>query len=372
MVSLLSGSKLVRKRCPYCGSNIVLSKKDIVELLPWTLANKDERRCNKPISKITHHHPLPNTRERYQCNNRNCQKVLPERFDELDTKILLIAGLNRSGKTTFIASSLTEIKGSAEPLRYRYEASKIVSVVAIDDTDQMLTEVYCKNYSDWFAGKKKAVLVTPLVNITPLTFIVTTNCSDPYILLVFDIPGEWFRNDTNRLENLRYSTWADAIIFIADPLQMVGIKDEMTNHIRGNNALPVGLGVNNYTDVDIAERIRIALAELEPIAHLQDLQTESYQHIVDSRRAAQTPNSLKHLALVITKCDLLTPFEKEILKDPAMNSSATLDAKEKNSAELLAKYSQNGLLRITTEGNPSSYLDITGSLSQRSALTEPL
>lgn len=286
----------MEKRCPYCGNYIDVANCDIVirkfnnnydpkagwddkEKLVYTLVE-----LNGETSYGT---GIPNESrgERYRCYC--CGNLLPIGFPTLDTIVIAVVGLNRAGKTYFIGTSLPDATTSDSISRYLN--GYIKDFESIEETDRILQKEYVL---------QEKYDATPVdVQKIPLLFRVTLGWGS-LNLVVYDLSGEWFMDHSlHKTEKgfIDFLSWTDAVLFLADPTAM---KDILK--------VP-------YIDDAKKQRISNGLQErgVSQIGLLRHIKKTFYH-----------PNATKyqHLAVVVTKGDLIFESAEKLLSDSGINT----------------------------------------------------
>jgi GTPase SAR1 family protein len=163
------------------------------------------------------------------CGRESGRRVCPECHHELapaycDTpgRIVALVGAKNAGKSTYIAVLLHE-------LRNRVGTELDTSLVACDDRT---IERYKRDFARPLFDQQRLLPTTPSAVTAPrepLVFSLSrrirgrfTSRTDALTLVLFDTAGEDLRCREVRDLHLRYLEAADAIIFLADPLELTG------------------------------------------------------------------------------------------------------------------------------------------------------
>jgi hypothetical protein len=162
-------------------------------------------------------------RARYQCPNPDCLHLLPRS----DTFTIAIVGDVRSGKSHFIASCINQLK--------RQETWQVIgcsSILGQDDTDR---RYYTKYYDPVYNRKEqipptqtsRTEILDPLVYEIVFSEKSRLSPAKTLTLLFYDSSGEDVTNPDRIATYGHYVLDASAVIFLADPLLMPGIKNKL-------------------------------------------------------------------------------------------------------------------------------------------------
>ncbi|MDX6739360.1 TRAFAC clade GTPase domain-containing protein [Actinocorallia sp. A-T 12471] len=162
------------------------------------------------------------------CGRESGRRVCPECHHELapaycDTpgRIVALVGAKNAGKSTYIAVLLHE-------LRNRVGTELGTSLVACDDRT---IERYKRDFARPLFDQRRLLPTTPSAVTAPrepLVYLLTRRVkgrfgsrTEALTLVLFDTAGEDLRSREVRDLHLRYLEAADAIVFLADPLELV-------------------------------------------------------------------------------------------------------------------------------------------------------
>ncbi|WP_106399172.1 TRAFAC clade GTPase domain-containing protein [Actinocorallia populi] len=163
------------------------------------------------------------------CGRESGRRVCPECHHELapaycDTpgRIVALVGAKNAGKSTYVAVLLHE-------LRNRVGTELGTSLVACDDRT---IERYKRDFARPLFDQQRLLPMTPSAVTAPrepLVFSLSrrvrgrfTSRTEALTLVLFDTAGEDLRSREVRDLHLKYLEAADAIIFLADPLELTG------------------------------------------------------------------------------------------------------------------------------------------------------
>jgi len=268
------------KRCPFCGCELSLDKCPIaeIEFTKDVKVNTSEEyqsvyTIKRYIKRKAFGRTIPdeNALERYICYQ--CGMPLPQGFADLPVKMISIVGLNRGGKTFLL--------GTALPLAYRngflknYLNGSIASFDDLEETDSMLV-VYTE---DMKKGKLPATQVEDKT-LKPFFFRVRMSSGYQFIIVLYDFGGEIFQKGNRRAKEAPFLKWSDAVIFVADPTNMErlsALTDASPEYLKESSA---------GTKHDVT-------------------QVSLLNKIIDTTFSGHEDDRIRHLALVLTKGDLI-------------------------------------------------------------------
>ncbi|MEO5874496.1 MAG: GTPase [Streptosporangiaceae bacterium] len=207
------------------------------------------------------------------CHRESGRRVCPECHHELapaycDTpgRIVALVGAKNAGKSTYIAVLLHE-------LRNRVGTELETSLVACDDRT---IERYKRDFARPLFDQHRLLPTTPSAVTAPrepLVYLLTRTLrgrfrtrSEALTLVLFDTAGEDLRSREVRDLHLKYLEAADAIIFLADPLELTaGASDSEPLDVLARVTEPLrqkyGLGVQDRLKVPIA----VALTKIDAL-----------------------------------------------------------------------------------------------------------
>ncbi len=143
-----------------------------------------------------------------------CFVPLPVAMDDHDAYILSVVGLNRAGKTYFLDSTLY-----AATRNDALAAYGVTSIIPLGDTAERLH----RDYAQPLFNKDHTIPVTlryAHLERGPLTFKVSMRDGTTFVLLTHDVSGEALMSENDRAVTAGFVRRADALIFMADPLDM--------------------------------------------------------------------------------------------------------------------------------------------------------
>lgn len=180
----------------------------------------------------------------------HCNTPLPEDLDESDAYVLAVVGLNRAGKSYFLGSTLTAASRNEGLTSYGVE-----SFEPLEDTASRLHREY---YLRLFKNEH-SLNATPErdhLEKQPLMFKVTMTDSRPFLLVTHDVSGEALIDRRTRAATASFVSRANALIFIADPLDMHRVAMQLPDPV---------LDDIGYRDIDQAALLEMTLRELRPV-----------------------------------------------------------------------------------------------------------
>jgi hypothetical protein len=157
----------------------------------------------------------------------SCQSPLPLEMDEFDAHVLAIVGLNRAGKTYFLGAALN----AATRNDGLYEFG-VTSFTPLDDTPSRLhNDYYRQLFQNTYA--LRSTQVAEHAEKSPLSFLVEFDGAEPFVLVTHDVSGEALMDRSLRASTADFVSRADAVIFIADPLDMLHVHEALPTSIAG-------------------------------------------------------------------------------------------------------------------------------------------
>jgi hypothetical protein len=160
-----------------------------------------------------------------------CEFPLPPDIDERHAVVVAIVGVNRVGKTHFLAASLTEAyarRGLAPLECIEFVPSEVSSTRFMVDYNHPLFR------HNQVLGATQAETEQ---RFEPLVFNVTLKDRAPFSLIVHDIAGEVLGDYRRRAEAATFLRAAKGIIFIVDPRDIELLRDNLPDWILENNEL---------------------------------------------------------------------------------------------------------------------------------------
>lgn len=151
-----------------------------------------------------------------------CSSPLPVAMDDHDAYILSVVGLNRAGKTYFLGATLY-----AATRNDALAAYGVTSITPLGDTAGRLH----RDYARPLFKADHTLPVTPLhahLERGPLTFKVSMRDGTTFVLVTHDVSGEALMSENDRAVTAGFVRRADALIFMADPLDMPVIAGRQT------------------------------------------------------------------------------------------------------------------------------------------------
>lgn len=154
-----------------------------------------------------------------------CEYPLPESIDEREAVVIAVIGVNRVGKTHFLAAALNGAyqRRGLRPLR-------CVEFAPEEATAMRFREDYQKP----LFRENRVLAPTPedeLARFEPLVFNVNIEGQDPACLIFHDIAGETLGNQRSRAAHATYLRAARGIIFIVDPRDIDDVRDRLPDWI---------------------------------------------------------------------------------------------------------------------------------------------
>ncbi|GAA0942442.1 TRAFAC clade GTPase domain-containing protein [Actinocorallia libanotica] len=151
-----------------------------------------------------------------------CHHELAPAYCDTPGRIVALVGAKNAGKSTYVAVLLHE-------LRNRVGTELGTSLVACDDRT---IERYKRDFARPLFDRQRLLPTTPSAVTAPrepLVFSLSrrvrgrfTSRTEALTLVLFDTAGEDLRSREVRDLHLRYLEAADAILFLADPLELAG------------------------------------------------------------------------------------------------------------------------------------------------------
>lgn len=149
-----------------------------------------------------------------------CHNSLPYSIDDIDNYVIAIIGGPNVGKSHFIATLIDQLKNSVG-------LSFDMSLMSLgDDT----TKRYKRDFYDPLYLEHRTLDKSQVVDRAPLMYRlkrVTSKGPKSVMLVFFDNAGETFGSDHQLGVFARYVRYANAVILLADPLQMPAIRNQL-------------------------------------------------------------------------------------------------------------------------------------------------
>ena len=280
----------------------------------------------KPLMDEFHQADLP----RRVCGQ--CRTPLPLEMDEYDAYVLAVVGLNRAGKSFFIGAAFNAASRNDALCSFGVE-----SFEALDDTPTRL-------HQDYFQGLFRnnytldATPVSDHVEKSPLVFLVRMSGSKPFVLVSHDVSGEALMDRRARATTAGFVSRANAVIFLADPLDMFQIV----------SSIPKEADVVGVRSLDQPSLLEATLRELRPV------------------NGKQPP-----LALTISKSDLMAAATGKSYTFDSHRPGRDWRREIKDTGDevraTLVEINEHRLIRLAEQHSPSSFhaISVLGSPERR-------
>jgi len=151
-----------------------------------------------------------------------CEFPLPQSIDHRPAIVVAVVGVNRVGKTHFLATSLTAA--------YRHQGLGPIGCtefVPDDSTGKRFMEDY------YYPLFRRGTILEPTqaeneeVRFQPLVFNVTLRDGNPFSLVMHDVAGEVLGERDLRARNATFLHGAQGIIFVVDPRDIDDLRDSL-------------------------------------------------------------------------------------------------------------------------------------------------
>lgn len=160
----------------------------------------------------------------------HCDRMLPPNVERVKSYTIAIVGDSTSGKTLYLSSVIQQLQEAAA-----YQVIGYNSIVGQGKTD----ETYYNDYYVPLFLNKAAPSATPIAQNNPEPLIYELGFPGKSInLLFYDASGEDMVNAGQMAEYGHYILHASAIIFLADPMIMPGIRQYIPTHVKQAQSLP--------------------------------------------------------------------------------------------------------------------------------------
>lgn len=184
----------------------------------------------------------------------DCDTPLPVDLDEREAFIIAVVGINRAGKTHFIASTLREAA--------RRDA--LVSLGCEEFVpDEETGNRYQRDYFTPLFRRRELLEATDIeedVMHRPLSYRVTFENQEPSVLLLHDVAGEALADRRLRARVAPFLRRADGVIFLIDPTEIDLVRE----------LLP-GEFLEDYADYDQAHLLSACVAEMRQLRGSADV-----------------------------------------------------------------------------------------------------
>lgn len=239
-------SPFTKIRCPYClrpfhpGDCAIVSTVNQGKILrhPPLPKSLDYTRSRTWIEELTGPEFTAELATR-QCPNPVCNKPLFENIEMCDNINIAIIGDASSGKTHFIAVLIEQLKRGI--LMQNGNGN-----VRLMHLNRYTSETYRTVYHEPILRDRTVVAATARgrydangrpIRAEPLVYQLSihdgeTNTNNTINLLLYDIAGENFVDNTLLVLFGEHVLRADGIIYFADPMDMPGIQQQLPTHIQ--------------------------------------------------------------------------------------------------------------------------------------------
>ncbi len=227
---------ILKCRCPYChtefypGQCAIVRFKDGVVLHPantslaarsWLRSIGGEENLRYQVVR--------------QCPNPNCGRALPHNIGLVDNLTIAIVGDTYAGKSHYIAASIHQLREGKMTQIDRY--ARFIRL------NPEIEEQYLQKFFNPLFKQKQQL---------PGNLPATSPINDPLIyemvfegainpgrikhlnMLIYDAAGGDLANQDVMVDVARFVLNADALIFLADPMSMEGIVEQLPFHLRNN------------------------------------------------------------------------------------------------------------------------------------------
>lgn len=149
-----------------------------------------------------------------------CEFPLPATIDSRPALVVAVVGVNRVGKTHLLASLLAQA--------YRQAGLSTIGVTEFTPEDET-GERFLKEYFNplFRDGQILALTQGTEVRFRPLVFNVTIGGAPPFSLVLHDVAGEVLGDRKRRAIEATYLRGARALIFVVDPRDIDGLRDNL-------------------------------------------------------------------------------------------------------------------------------------------------
>lgn len=161
-----------------------------------------------------------------------CQKALPYNVELVDNITIAVVGDTFSGKSNYITAAIHQMKSG-----YMQQADGYSRFIRLTPD---VEERYIQNFFNPLFNQKQVLpgnqsATTPINEPLIYEFVFQKSSSGQVKrvnLLIYDVSGEDIANQTKMVQVAKYILYANAIIFLADPMTMPGIVDQLPFHLR--------------------------------------------------------------------------------------------------------------------------------------------
>jgi Double-GTPase 2 len=167
---------------------------------------------------------MSTTHEREEMRARvcpECEYPLPQDIDDRKPVVIAVVGVNRVGKTNFIAACLNEA--------YRQRGLSPLGCTEFVPDDATSTLFQDHYYRPLFRDGTVLDVSqnTEEVRFRPLVFNVTLAGREPFSLIVHDIAGEALADPRIRARAATFLRAARGVIFVIDPREIDDIREQL-------------------------------------------------------------------------------------------------------------------------------------------------
>lgn len=333
-----------KRRCPSCLELIYPGDCEIVGEIPQNvILMKAPRGLKKEWARF-YPKRLAGTKMARRLPHRKCPKCgypLPYNIELARSLNIAVVGGNRAGKSHYIAAI---IKGIGEGKIVNMNQSWRMRCLTPEVLRKYKTNVFDPvNVSLQALSPSASYFDTASdpQNTThePLIYELSLRLSDDILpsllnLIIYDTAGEDYMHDDRLVQSARYVLSADALIFVADPVSMPGLYQEIRARYSSTPNLEIGTPLE------------------DPVAAFTAIIS-----MIEFERGSRPGAKLKSLpiAIMLSKSDLLEKFNSYrdqfyFLKEPAYNGGIDMtDIGHVNTAvrEVLIKYKEEGLIKAS-------------------------
>lgn len=150
----------------------------------------------------------------------HCEFPLPQSIDQRPAVVIGVVGVNAVGKTNLMAASL----GQA----YRQNALASIGVTEFVP-DEATSSRFLADYYKPLFNEDRPLLgtqVNPQARFAPLMFNVTMRSFGSFTLILHDVAGESLADVRTRAAQAQFLYGARGIIFVVDPRDIDGLREE--------------------------------------------------------------------------------------------------------------------------------------------------
>ncbi len=222
---------------------IRLPKEDIL----WDPSVERKQPSSGPTGLFTTEaaNPLPDlfdNNEWYKSGARracySCGEKLPVEIDTRSCQLMGIAGVNRAGKTHFVAQAFREITASNGLERFGCTRVKL--------SESTGRELYQKYYPAILDSRQVLGPTDPNQTPQPLLFSIDLTDCEPMLVMTRDISGEAIMDENKRRSILEFLTRSDGLIFVIDPIEFNFVRERVPQELL--------LGRRSVNQVDLLQQ----------------------------------------------------------------------------------------------------------------------